>query len=172
MFQRSCLRQRRDCLRLFFIIPLMREVSCGMVTKVCRAPINYLKLLCFLLYPLMVWSHIFIGCSQGGKVTFENTLWTFNHRDYNCCFWVYVSVCVCLCVCLCVSVSVCLYVSLCVCVCVCLYVCLCLCVSTWSMQGPTIAAAHNQFQFHDAEFCHRYAKYKMQCSVPYFAFVK
>ena len=30
---------------------------------------NYLKLLCFLHYPLTVWSHIFTECSQGGKVT-------------------------------------------------------------------------------------------------------
>ena len=46
-----------------------------MLTKVCRARINYLKLWCFLYYPLMVWSHIFTGCSQGGKVTFGNTSW-------------------------------------------------------------------------------------------------
>ena len=52
------------------------EVSCGMLTKVCESCINYLKLLCFLYYPLIliVWSHIFTGCSQGGKVTFRNTL--------------------------------------------------------------------------------------------------
>ena len=30
-----------------------REVSCGMLTKVCRACINYLKLSCFLQYLLM-----------------------------------------------------------------------------------------------------------------------
>ena len=30
--------------------------------------------LCFLHYPLTVRSHIFTGCSQGGKVTFGNTL--------------------------------------------------------------------------------------------------
>ena len=56
----------------------MCEISCGMLTKVCRVCINYLKLLYFLNYPLMVWSHIFTGCSQGEKVTFGNTLWTFN----------------------------------------------------------------------------------------------
>ena len=31
---------------------------------------------CFLHYPLMVLSHIFTGCSQGGKVTFGDTLCT------------------------------------------------------------------------------------------------
>ena len=49
-----------------------------MLTKVCMACINFLKLLCFLHYLLMMWSHIFTGCSQGGKVTFWNMLCTFN----------------------------------------------------------------------------------------------
>ena len=48
-----------------------RDVSCGMSTKVCRACINYLNLSCFLLYTLTVWS-------RGRKVTFGNTLCTFN----------------------------------------------------------------------------------------------
>ena len=48
-----------------------------MLTKVCRARINYLKLLSFLRYLLTVWSHIFTQCSQGGKVTLGNTLCTF-----------------------------------------------------------------------------------------------
>ena len=43
----------------------------------CRARINYLKPSCLLHYPLTVWSHNFTGCSQGGEVTFGNTLCTF-----------------------------------------------------------------------------------------------
>ena len=43
-----------------------------LLTKVCEARINYLKLSCFLHYPLTVWSHISTGCSQGGKVTLGN----------------------------------------------------------------------------------------------------
>ena len=54
-----------------------REVSCGMLPKVCKARINSLKLLCFLHYLLTVRSYIFTRCSQGGKVTFGNTLCTF-----------------------------------------------------------------------------------------------
>ena len=42
------------CLRFFVIMPLVRSELCGMLTKVCRARINYLKLSCFLHYPLMV----------------------------------------------------------------------------------------------------------------------
>ena len=75
MFERSCLWQRR--LFTFVHHYASREVSCGMLTKVCRARINYLKLSCFLHYPLTVWSHIFTRCSQGGKVTFRNTLCIF-----------------------------------------------------------------------------------------------
>ena len=55
------------------------------VTKVCVGRINYLKLLCFLLYPLTVWRHIFIGCSQGGKVTFGNILCPVNNIDSRVC---------------------------------------------------------------------------------------
>ena len=58
-------------------IPSFIIVSCAMFTKLWRAPINYLKLSCFLLYPLTVWHHICTGCSQGGKITFGNTLCTF-----------------------------------------------------------------------------------------------
>ena len=71
MFERSCLWQRR--LFTFVRHYASHEVSSGMLTKVCRARINYLKLLCFLHYLLTVWRHIFIGCSQGGNVTFGNT---------------------------------------------------------------------------------------------------
>ena len=72
MFERSCLRQRR--LFTFVRHYSSREVSCGMLTKACRGRINYLKISCFLLkHPLTVWSHIFTGCSQGGKVTFGNS---------------------------------------------------------------------------------------------------
>ena len=67
-----------SCARDFDHYP-SREVSCGMLTKVCRARRNYLKLSCFLHYPLTAWNHIFTGCSQGGKVTFENTWCTFNN---------------------------------------------------------------------------------------------
>ena len=69
MFERSCLRQCR--LFMFIRHYASCEVSCGMLTKVCKARMNYLKLLCFLHYPLTVWSHISTGCSQGGKVTFR-----------------------------------------------------------------------------------------------------
>ena len=83
MFERSCLRQRR----LFtFVRHASREVSCEMLTKVCRARINYLNLSCFLHYPHTVWSHIFTGCSHGGKVTFGNTLCTFNSPPLS---WLY-----------------------------------------------------------------------------------
>ena len=76
MFERSCLRQRR--LFTFDHHYASHEVICGMLAKVYRDRINYLKLLCFLHYPLTVWSHIFTGCSQGGKVIFGNTLCSFN----------------------------------------------------------------------------------------------
>ena len=46
MFERSCLQQYR--LFTFVRHYASREVSCGMLTKVCRALINYLKLLRFL----------------------------------------------------------------------------------------------------------------------------
>ena len=75
MFERSCLRQRR--LFTFSHHYASHEVSCGMLKKV-RGQLNYLKLSCFLHYPLTVWSHIFTGCCQGGKVTFGNKLCTFN----------------------------------------------------------------------------------------------
>ena len=75
MFERSYLRHQR--LFMFVHHYASRKVSCGMLTKVCRARINYIKLSCFLHYPHMVWSHIFTGCSQGGKVIFGNTLCTF-----------------------------------------------------------------------------------------------
>ena len=75
MFEWSCLQQRR--LFMFVRHYASRQVSCGMLTKVCKAHINYLKRSCFLHYLLMVWSHIFPGCSQGGKVTVSNTLCTF-----------------------------------------------------------------------------------------------
>ena len=80
MFERLCLRQRR--LFTFIRHYASREVSCGMLTKVCRARIIYLKLSCFLHYPLTVWSHLFTGCSQGGKVTFGNTLCTFKNSPH------------------------------------------------------------------------------------------
>ena len=80
MFERSCLWQRR--LFTFVRHYASHEVSCGMLPKVCKALINYLKHLCFLHYPLSVWSHIFTGCSQGGKVTFGNTLCTFKTRTH------------------------------------------------------------------------------------------
>ena len=64
----ECLKDRAfnsaNCLRSFIII-------------VCKARINYLKLSFFLRYPLMVWSHIITWCSQGGKLSFANTLCTF-----------------------------------------------------------------------------------------------
>ena len=75
MFERSCVRQHR--LFTFVRHCAYREVSCEMLTNVCRAWINLLKLSCVLHYPLTVWSHIFTGCSQGGKVTLGNTLCTF-----------------------------------------------------------------------------------------------
>ena len=78
MLERSCLWQRR--LFMFLRYYVSREVSCGMLTKVCRARRNYLKLSCFLHYPLTACSHILIGCSHGGKVTFGNMLCTFNVR--------------------------------------------------------------------------------------------
>ena len=49
MFERSCLRQRR--LLTFVGHSASREVSRGMLIKVCRARI-FFKLLCFLHYPL------------------------------------------------------------------------------------------------------------------------
>ena len=73
--KRLCLWQRR--LFMFVHHYASHEVSYGMLTKVCRARINYLKLWCFLHYPLTVWSYIFTGCSQGGKVTFGYMLCTF-----------------------------------------------------------------------------------------------
>ena len=45
------------------------------------AHINYLKLSCFLHYPLTVWNHISTGCSQRVKVTFGNTLCTFKTSE-------------------------------------------------------------------------------------------
>ena len=63
-------------------IPSFIMVSCAMFTKVWAAHINYLKLSCFLLYPLTVWRHMFTGCSQGGKVTFGNTLYTFKQGSH------------------------------------------------------------------------------------------
>ena len=41
-----------------------------MFTKVCVAHINHLEISWFLHYLFAVWSHIFTGCSQWGKVTF------------------------------------------------------------------------------------------------------
>ena len=79
MFKRSYLRQHR--LFTFVRHYASREVSCGMLTKICRARIKYLKLSCFFHYPLTVWSHILTGCSQGGKVTLGNTLCTFNYHN-------------------------------------------------------------------------------------------
>ena len=75
MFKRLYLRQRR--LFTFVRHYASRKVSCGMLTKVCKVCKNCLKLSRFLHYPLTVWSHIFTGCNQGGKVTFGNTLYTF-----------------------------------------------------------------------------------------------
>ena len=71
MFERSCLRQRR----LFTFVRHYDScaVSCGMLTKVCKARINLFETLSFLHYSLTAWSHIFTGCNQGGKVTFGNT---------------------------------------------------------------------------------------------------
>ena len=59
-------------------------VSYGQLCNVYKgfaSHINYLKLSCFLLYPLTVWRHIFTGCSQGGMVTFGNTLCTFKNLN-------------------------------------------------------------------------------------------
>ena len=50
MLDISGLRQRR--LFTFVRHYASRKVSCGMLTKVCSACINYLKLSRFLLYPL------------------------------------------------------------------------------------------------------------------------
>ena len=75
MFYRSCLRQ--DRLFTFIHHYASREVRCGMLMKDCKAHINYLKLSYFLHSSLMVWSHIFRGCSQGGKLTYGTTLCTF-----------------------------------------------------------------------------------------------
>ena len=61
-----------------FVMPLTWSV--GLFWKVCASRINYLEISWFLHYPLNVWSHIFTGCSQGGKVTFGNTLSTFKSR--------------------------------------------------------------------------------------------
>ena len=72
MFERSGLPQHR--LLTFFGHYASHEVSCGMLTKMCSTLINYLNLLCFLHFPFTVWSHIFTGCSQRGKVTFGNTI--------------------------------------------------------------------------------------------------
>ena len=52
MFERLYLRQRR--LFTFVRHYASREVSCGMLTKVCRARINYFKLSRFLHYSLTV----------------------------------------------------------------------------------------------------------------------
>ena len=52
MFERSCLRQGR--LFTFVRHYASREVSCGMLTKVCKARINYFKLSRFLHYSLTV----------------------------------------------------------------------------------------------------------------------
>ena len=51
-----------------------------MFTKVCLACINYLEISLFVHYPLTVWSHIFTGSSQGGKVIsliLGDISWTF-----------------------------------------------------------------------------------------------
>ena len=72
MFERSYLWQRR--LFKFVCHYASLEVSCAMLSNVCRACINCLKLSCFLHFPLTVWSHIFTGCSQEWKVTLGNTL--------------------------------------------------------------------------------------------------
>ena len=53
-------------------------VSKGLIWKVCAAHINYLENSWFLHYPLTVWGHVFTGCSQGGKLTFENIWCPFN----------------------------------------------------------------------------------------------
>ena len=83
MWKRLVLPAR--CLFRFIRYYSSHQVSCRMLTKVCRVPINYLKLLCFLHFPLTVWSHNFTGCSQGGKVTFGNTLCTF--KDQTLSLW-------------------------------------------------------------------------------------
>ena len=59
MFERPSLRQRR----LFTSVLTSREVSycCGMLTKVCRAHINYFKRSCVLHYLLTACGHIFTG---------------------------------------------------------------------------------------------------------------
>ena len=57
--------------------PINRRVSSGCPTPLSAVNLTYLKLSCFLHSPLAVWSHIFTGCSQGGKVTFGNMLCTF-----------------------------------------------------------------------------------------------
>ena len=80
MFERSCLRQHR--LFTFVRHYTSREVSCGMLTKVCKGRINYLNLLWFVHYPLTEWSHILTWCTQGGKVTFRNMLCTFKLKYY------------------------------------------------------------------------------------------
>ena len=76
----ECLKDRAldsaDCLHSFVFL-----LSRAQLWNVVRAPVNYLKLSCFLHYPLTVWSHTFTGCSQGGKVTFGNTLYTFKIFD-------------------------------------------------------------------------------------------
>ena len=68
-------------------IPSFIMVSCAMFTKVFTVQINYLKLSCFLLYPLTVWRHIFTGCSQGGKVTSGNMLCTFKYKLSQSVLW-------------------------------------------------------------------------------------
>ena len=79
MFERPCL-PHSDCLRELAwpqwdsVAAGESPVSKGLFWKVCAAHINYLEISWFLHYPLTVWSHIFPGCNQGGKVTFGNTL--------------------------------------------------------------------------------------------------
>ena len=52
MLERSRLRQRR--LFTFVHHYASREVSCGMLTKVCGARIDYLKLLCVIHVMMMI----------------------------------------------------------------------------------------------------------------------
>ena len=72
MFKRLYLRQHR----LFTVVRYYasHEVNCGMLTKskVCRSVFSICA------HIVNLWSHIFTGCSQGGKVTFGNMLCTFN----------------------------------------------------------------------------------------------
>ena len=77
----KCVKLTLSCLRRLFTFLhhyASCKVSCGMLTKVCRACINFLKLSCFFCYPLMVWSYVFTIYSQGGKkVCFRNTFMGF-----------------------------------------------------------------------------------------------